>query len=60
MASTPTVYRVAEHVTLWIEQGRSIHIKTREPSGDPVELNEHEARELIQILTELVEKLEND
>lgn len=57
MESTTTVYRVAEYVTLWIEQGSSIHIKTREPSGDPVELAEHEARELIRILTKLVEDL---
>jgi hypothetical protein len=58
MAADETVYTIADHVTLWIAPGGSIHIKTREPHGDPVELAEHEALELAAILTKLVEELQ--
>jgi hypothetical protein len=37
-------------VHLWLEQGTSIHIKTVEPHGDPVELTEDQAGELARIL----------
>ena len=57
MASS-VVYTVADHVTLWVEQGSSLPITTREPSGDPVELAEHEARELVEILNKLIRELE--
>lgn len=51
------VYVVADDITLWAEQGSSIHIKTREPSGDPVEMAEHEAQELIEVLTKLIREI---
>ena len=56
MANGP-LYTVADHVTLWIAAGGSIHIKTRDPYGDPVELAEHEAEELVEILNKLIAEL---
>lgn len=58
METADSVYTVADFVTLWLEQGGSIHIKTREPHGDPVELNACHARQLVQILTKLIDELE--
>lgn len=58
MAAAEDVYTVADHVTLWNEQGGSIHLKTREPHGDPVELSADAARELVEILTKLIEELD--
>jgi hypothetical protein len=52
-----SMYTVADHVTLWIADGGSIHIKTRDPYGDPVELNEHEAEELVEVLNKLIAEL---
>ncbi len=57
MANT-VIYTVADHITLWLEQGSSVHIKTREPHGDPVELAAHEARELVEVLNKLIRELE--
>jgi hypothetical protein len=51
------MYTVADHVTLWIADGGSIHIKTRDPYGDPVELAEHEAEELVEVLNKLIAEL---
>jgi hypothetical protein len=51
------MYTIADHVTLWIADSGSIHIKTRDPYGDPVELNEHEADELIEVLNKLIAEL---
>jgi hypothetical protein len=50
------VYTVADDVTLWIAEGGAIHIKTREPYGDPVELTEEDALELAAILTRLAQE----
>ena len=55
MAEAPEIYTVADHITLWIDG--SIHIKTREPNGDPVELNAGEAAELVGVLQSLIAKL---
>ena len=57
MASNRSVHTVAGHVSLWIDPGGSIHIKTNNRYGDPVELTEEEAEELATILTKLVHKL---
>ena len=46
------VYEPVEHVIVWEEEG-VIFIKTREPHGDPVELNEHEALALSELLKRL-------
>jgi hypothetical protein len=51
------VYTIADHVDLWIADGGAIHIKTREPSGDPVEITEEDALELAEILTKLASEL---
>lgn len=53
----PAVYTVAGHVALWIADGSSIHIKTTEPHGDPVELSDSEVADLIAILQALIRKL---
>ena len=58
MATDEALYTIADQVTLWIAPGGSIHIKTREPHGDPVELAEEQALELAAILTKLAEKLQ--
>jgi hypothetical protein len=52
-------YFAHDEIRIWIEQGTSIHIKAISPSGDPVELNEHEARNLANHLTHLVDQLES-
>jgi len=58
MSEAPEIYTVADHITVWIpDDGGSIHIKTREPYGDPVELNEHQAAELVGLLQSLITKL---
>jgi hypothetical protein len=43
-----------EHITIWVDGG--IHIKTREPHGDPVEMTEEEALALADLLGKLVEE----
>ena len=40
-------------VTVWLDPLGAIHIKTREPHGDPVELSEDEALQLAELLTSL-------
>jgi len=50
-------HTVADHITLWADQGRSIHIKTREPHGDPVELSHGEAVELLEVLRKLIDEI---
>ena len=51
------LFTIADDVTLWVADGGSIHIKTRESHGDPVELTEEDALELAAILVKLVEEL---
>jgi hypothetical protein len=59
MAEDFTVYTVADFITLWVaEGGGSIHIKTREPHCDPVELAEDEAAELLLILGKLIKEIQ--
>lgn len=53
------LYTVAEDIDLWIADGGSIHIKTRDPHGDPVELSEEQALELASVLNMLVAELRN-
>jgi hypothetical protein len=58
MADTRRIYTIADDLTVWIGEGDgSIHIKTREPHGDPVELNEHQAEKLIETLTMLLAEI---
>jgi hypothetical protein len=59
MADGRAVYTVADFVTLWVAEDRgSVHIKTREPHGDPVELSEGEAIELFKILKKLIKEIQ--
>ena len=51
------VFTVADDVSLWVADGGSIHIKTRDPYGDPVELSEEDALRLADILRQLVDQL---
>ena len=51
------VFTVADDVAVWIADGGSIHIKTSDPHGDPVELTEEDALELAAILTRLANDL---
>ncbi|MFC5472813.1 hypothetical protein [Paraherbaspirillum soli] len=46
-------------INVWVDEGGAICIKSREPFGDPVELAEHEALELANLLIRLVEELRN-
>jgi len=57
MAATSHLFTIADDVSVWIADGGSIHIKTNEPHGDPVELTEEDAVELAAILTRLVQEL---
>ena len=51
-------YTVADHITVWIGEGNaSVHLKTIEPYGDPVELNEDEVSERVALLNELADKI---
>jgi len=45
------------NIELWIEQDQSICIKAITKEGDPVELSEEEANELIEMLQKLIQKL---
>jgi hypothetical protein len=47
------VHEPVEHISVWVDGG--IHIKTREPHGDPVEMSEEEALALADLLRRLVE-----
>lgn len=51
-------FKVADHLWVWIANGGSIHIKATEPYGDPVELSEEQAKELVEVLRRLISQLE--
>ena len=51
------VFTIADDIDLWIADGGSIHIKTRDPHGDPVEMSEEQALELADVLKNLVQEL---
>ncbi len=53
-----TYYTVSGEVTVWIEPGGPLMIKTRNPHGDPVELNEDEVRDLVDLLQTLVKDMD--
>ena len=51
----PKVHYLAEgEITVWVDGG--IHIKTRNPHNDPVEMSEKDARELAALLLRLVDE----
>lgn len=41
-------------IAVWIDPGGAICLKTKNRAGDPVELAEHEALQLAELLTRLV------
>jgi hypothetical protein len=45
-------------VALWTVNRTTLHMKARTKFGDPVELNDEEVRELIAVLTELLQSIE--
>ena len=47
---------VQGEITVWVDGG--IHIKTRNPYGDPVEMSEEDARELAALLLRLADENE--
>jgi len=44
-------------IVLWAEDGGPIMLKVTEKYGDPIELAEHEAQDLIDILKQLLESI---
>lgn len=51
--NTNSIYELSGgDITVWVDNG-VIMLKVREPFGDPVELNEHEALELADLLARL-------
>jgi hypothetical protein len=44
-------------IVLWAEDGGSIMLKVAQRNGDPVELAEHEAEELVECLEKLIASL---
>jgi hypothetical protein len=51
----PQIYEIASgEIDVWLEPGGSICLKTRNKFDDPIELAEHEAIELAELLTKLV------
>jgi hypothetical protein len=51
------IYEIADgDIDIWLEPGGSICLKTRTKFNDPIELAEHEAIELAQLLLKLVKE----
>ena len=50
----PEVFKPVENITVWVDGG--IHIRTREPHGDPVEMSEEDALALADLLKRLVDE----
>ena len=49
------VHEFAEgEITVWVDGG--IHIRTRNPHGDPVEMSDRDAKELAELLLRLVDE----
>ncbi len=56
--SKPVLHEVAGGaICVWVDDGGGICIKNRDPHGDPVELAEHEALALANLLIQLVNDL---
>jgi hypothetical protein len=57
MATGNDIFELAGgEIVVWQDESGVIHLKTLEKHNDPVELNEHEAQELAELLLRLVEK----
>ena len=54
---TPRVYELAGgEIDVWVDPGGAICLKTRNQFNDPIELAEHEALALAELLTRLVKE----
>ena len=54
----PRVYELASgEIDVWIDPGGAICLKTRNQFNDPIELAEHEALALAELLAKLVKEL---
>jgi len=54
----PAIHQIASgEIEVWIDPAGIICLKSRNEFGDPVELAEHEAIELAELLTRLVNEL---
>jgi hypothetical protein len=52
---SPHVYELADGgLDVWVDPGGAICLKTRNQFNDPIELSEHEALALAELLTRLV------
>jgi hypothetical protein len=57
MATPDRIYKFADgEIVIWLDEGGAIFIKTLDKDNDPVELAEHEALGLADLLTRLVEQ----
>ena len=53
----PRVYELAGgEIDVWVDPGGAICLKTRNQFNDPIELAEHEALALAELLTKLVKE----
>jgi hypothetical protein len=51
------MYKIAGgEIIIWAESGTPIMLKVNQKYGDPVELCEHEAQELIDVVAKLLEE----
>ena len=57
MSNSSGVHEISDgDVVVWLDEGGAICIKTNDNHGDPVELAEHEAMELAELLVRLVKE----
>jgi len=55
--SDELIYKLASgDITVWRDNSGAIMLKVREPFGDPLELAEHEALELAEVLVRLAKE----
>ena len=54
-----TVFTLSNgEVSVWVEEGSTIHLRCVTSYGDPVELNADEVKDLIGVLERLVHEIE--
>jgi hypothetical protein len=55
--SDELIFKLASgDITVWRDSSGAIMLKVREPFGDPLELAEHEALELAEVLVRLAKE----
>jgi hypothetical protein len=55
-----SLLKPADDIYLWVERGTSIMLKAVTSQGDPVELNEHELKEVIAALQLSLKRLQGE